>query len=108
MRLRRNIMPCAPNPLRRTGALSSAIEPLLTRPGYPVKGDIIANLLQNTKCRFDLGLLCKKLLQINGLQRKDGLSLASLTVTRPRIKLNQVDRFRRKPDIADRDGGRTI
>jgi hypothetical protein len=27
------------------GALSSTIEPLLTRPGYRVKGDIIANLL---------------------------------------------------------------
>jgi hypothetical protein len=41
----------------------------------------------------------QKLLQINGLRRKDGLSLASLTATRPRIKLNQVDRFRREADI---------
>ena len=37
---------------------------------------------------------------------KTELSLASLTATRPRIELNQVDQFRREADIADCGRGR--
>jgi hypothetical protein len=40
---------------------------------------------------------------INGLRRKTELSPASPTATRPRINLNQLDRFRRKAAVVDSD-----